>query len=70
MSDDSKKMEKAFLDPFGVIHPESCPVAQAAWAKRGAPPASTTSGPAQVATDAYRDGWARIFGSKPTVGQA
>lgn len=29
----------------------------------------TASGPAQVATDAYRDGWSRIFG-KAEVGQA
>ncbi len=29
----------------------------------------THSGPAQVSSDAYRNGWDRIFGSK-TVGQA
>jgi hypothetical protein len=27
-----------------------------------------TNGPAQVATDEYRDGWERIFGAKPAVG--
>lgn len=31
---------------------------------------ATTGGPAQVATDAYRDGHDRIFGKKPTVGLA
>jgi len=28
------------------------------------------SGPAQVATDDYRQGWDRIFGSRPTIGEA
>lgn len=28
------------------------------------------NGPAQVATPAYRDGYDRIFGKKPTVGEA
>lgn len=39
---------------------------------RGGQPATTVStrpGPAQVATDDYRDGWERIFGEQP-VGQA
>lgn len=30
----------------------------------------TGSGPAQVATGAYRSGWDRIFGTKAEVGQA
>jgi hypothetical protein len=30
----------------------------------------TFSGPSQVATDKYRDGWTRIFGGKPSVGSA
>jgi hypothetical protein len=28
------------------------------------------SGPAQVATPAYRAGWEGVFGKKPVVGQA
>lgn len=28
------------------------------------------SGPAMVSNDAYRSGWDRIFGTKPSVGQA
>jgi hypothetical protein len=31
---------------------------------------ATEGGPAQVATPAYRDGYDRIFGKKPTVGLA
>jgi hypothetical protein len=30
----------------------------------------TESGPAQVASPQYRDGWSRIFGGKAPVGQA
>lgn len=30
----------------------------------------TASGPSQVASKAYRDGWSRIFGGKHSVGQA
>jgi hypothetical protein len=30
----------------------------------------SSNGPAQVATDEYRDGWDRVFGSKGTVAQA
>jgi len=33
-------------------------------------PASSSSGPAQVSTPKYREGWDQIFGSKKTVGQA
>lgn len=32
-----------------------------------APPAS---GPPKVSSEAYRSGWARVFGNKQTVGQA
>ena len=35
-----------------------------------APASSDKTGPAQVNTKNYRDGWDRIFGTKPTVGQA
>ncbi len=31
---------------------------------------ATSDGPAQVATPAYREGYDRIFGKKPTVGLA
>lgn len=31
---------------------------------------SSSIGPAQVATRAYRDGWELLFGAKNTVGQA
>lgn len=31
---------------------------------------SARSGPAQVATEAYRQNWDTLFGSKQTVGQA
>ncbi len=31
---------------------------------------SDRSGPPKVTTNEYRDGWDRIFGSTPTVGQA
>jgi hypothetical protein len=30
----------------------------------------TASGPAQVSSRAYRDGWSRLFGGKETVGRA
>lgn len=33
-------------------------------------PVTELNGPPQVATPAYRDGWSRIFGKKPTVGVA
>ncbi len=32
--------------------------------------AGSASGPAMVASDAFRDGWDRIFGGKQAVGQA
>ena len=41
--------------------------------ERPAPPtdvAGSHSGPAMVTTEAYRDGWDRIFGGKQAVGQA
>lgn len=31
---------------------------------------ATSTGPSQVASKAYRDGWARVFGGKHHVGQA
>lgn len=34
------------------------------------PDAASTIGPAQVATKQYRDGYDRIFGTKPTMGKA
>lgn len=33
-------------------------------------PVATSSGPPQVATPAYSDGWGRVFGKKQTVGVA
>ena len=30
----------------------------------------TASGPSQVASEAYREGWSRIFGGRRPVGQA
>lgn len=65
----SDKPVKFYTDDLGIIHGPECPVTKAAWAKKGAPEPAK-SGPAQVATDAYRDGWARVFGGEPTVGQA
>jgi len=38
--------------------------------ERDAQVASAHSGPAKVSTDAYRDGWDRIFGAPKVVGQA
>lgn len=61
------KTEKFYLDDHGVMHGPECPVSKAAWAQNGG---AGASGPAQVATPAYRDGWARIFGTAPAVGQA
>jgi len=40
--------------------------------EKAAPPTdvASRSGPAMVSTDAYRDGWDRIFGAPKVVGQA
>jgi len=45
---------------YTVVH-EVAPMARAA---------SKSSGPAQVATDQFREGWDRIFGSRQPVGEA
>jgi len=36
----------------------------------GGSPEEASSGPAQVATEEYRSGWDRIFGSKEVVAEA
>lgn len=66
--------DKFFLDDDG-LHAPMCAKTKAAWAGEKLPEcdrggqAPSTNGPAQVATDAYRDGWTRIFGKQP-VGRA
>jgi hypothetical protein len=65
------KIEKFFLDGEGNLHGPTCPKTEEAWGSfedRGQD--TTCDGPAQVATPAYREGYDRIFGTKPAVGQA
>ena len=79
-----KKVEKTFMDKNGVEHHEDCPASKAAWKSDGGGPCpgeaimkainsimpASSSGPAQVATEEYRNNWDAIFGAKKTVGQA
>lgn len=70
------KPEKFYIDDKGVLHAPACPATKAAWAGQktlgceALVPGALASGPAQVATEAYREGYDRIFGTKPTLGQA
>ena len=56
------------------VHPPDCSHTAAAVAnlrQRGLVPThAVRSGPAQVATDAYRQGWDTIFGGRQPVGVA
>jgi hypothetical protein len=58
-----KKPDHLYLDEHGMLHAPECPITKMAWSKK-------SDGPAQVATPAYRCGWARIFGGKEVVGQS
>ena len=70
-----KKGDIASEDLFVVLiptregdHSEDCPVGQAIRAAKAA--CAAGSGPAQVATPAYRTHWDSIFGARQEVGQA
>ena len=54
------------------VHGPTCPRTQWAVAdlERREASSRTTSGPAQVSTDAYRAGWQMIFGGSTPVGSA
>ena len=73
---DEKKQENpvvSFLEGVAAQHQEACPVNQVCKALIAGiddGSVSTSSGPAQVATEAYRNNYATIFGKKQVVGQA
>jgi hypothetical protein len=64
-------------DKLSREHDDPCPLAHAGKTLREVArelrvemALAAGSGPAQVATDAYRQGWDNIFGGKRSVGQA
>ena len=78
MTDDQKKMLETAAqsaDRIADSHSPTCGTGQlmrligdSARAALGG--GAARSGPAQVATEAYRQNWDTLFGSKQTVGQA
>ena len=70
--DDHKKSQ--ILDEAAAHHGEECPVGQVLRASARAYGAradrGTSRGPAQVATDEYRDHYDTIFGGKTPVPEA
>ncbi len=63
-----RKEDPGALRALAAMHDEECPTGQRLRAR--AEQAEKKSGPAQVATKQYRQGWESIFGAKQTVGQA
>lgn len=52
------------------LHGPSCPKTRRVDDAFAAAGETRRSGPAQVSTDAYREGWETIFGARQTRGQA
>ncbi len=76
MNDDERKrlLERAahLAGRVATGHPDPCPVGKLARdvVRAVRRELAGGDGPAQVASDAYRDGWDTLFGKKQVVGQA
>lgn len=85
MSDEKEKPDKLFFDEkTGILHGTECPKTKREFGEKiegecalernlrghGHRESPCGHGPAQVASKEYREGYDRIFGTKPTVGKA
>lgn len=59
------KQPRVILFPVDLLHSKDCPQHPDNKGKR-----NQSSGPSQVSTEDYRNGWDNVFGNKQPVGQA